>query len=283
MTSAGGLQQQRRLFPLAVLRSNFNPDLRFCLLCTVVRLRQCVGFFAYSIVAASPIEWFPSQRKSGHTDIRRKDLHVLHTHVANRETKVRYVFGLRNAAVVVGLFFLEMSLADLRPILGRLLPRFLQTQSDLVLLRNEINPKGSYNIPRQELIQVLVLCGKSVLRNRQVILGLGQTSIDLQRISFQYGLLCDVTQSNSLRLFQIPYSFPCCIHGSLRCYEFEIGTSHFGRDLLFLCANVFFRDLTPKFCRANSQSDLVLLCQRLIDAAIQKGSQSCRRVNPGIC
>src|SRR5271169_6892834 len=117
MTGAGGLQQQRSLFPLAVLRSDFNADLRFCLLCTVVRLRQCVRFFAYSIVAASPIERLPGQRKAGHTDIRRKDLHVLNPHVANRETKVRYVFSLRNAAVVVGLFFLEVSLTDLRPTL----------------------------------------------------------------------------------------------------------------------------------------------------------------------
>src|ERR1019366_844925 len=117
MTGAGGLQQQRRLFPLAVLASDFNPDLRFCLLCTVARLRQSVGLFAHSIVAASPIERFPSQCKAGHTDIRRKDLDVLDPLVANRETKVRYVFGLRNAAIVLGLFFLEMSLADLRAIL----------------------------------------------------------------------------------------------------------------------------------------------------------------------
>src|ERR1019366_2878971 len=117
MTGAGGLQQQRSLFPLAVLQPDFNPDLRFCLLCTVVRLRQCVGFFAYAIVAASPIEWLPSQRKAGHTDVRRKDLHILNPHIANCDTEVRYVLGFGEAAVVVGLFFLEVSLADLRPIL----------------------------------------------------------------------------------------------------------------------------------------------------------------------
>ena len=79
-----------------------------------MRLRKGVGFFAYAIVAASPIERLPSQRKAGHPDVRRKDLHVLHPHVADRETEVRYVFCLRNAAVVIGLFFLQMSLADLR-------------------------------------------------------------------------------------------------------------------------------------------------------------------------
>src|SRR5579864_1725002 len=165
MTGAGGSQQQRRLSPLAVLRSDFNPDLRCCHLCTVTRLRQCVRFLAYSIVAASPIEWLPSQRKAGHTDIRGKDLHVLDPHVANRNTQVRYVLCLRNAAVVVGLFFLEVSLTNLRPILRRLLARLLQTQSGRVLFRNEINPKGGFKIPCQELIQVLVLCGKSVRRN----------------------------------------------------------------------------------------------------------------------
>src|ERR1700758_3450302 len=136
MTGAGGLQQQRSLFPLAVLRRDFNPDLRLCFLRTVTRLRQCVRFLAYTIVAASPVEWFPSQRKAGHTDIRRKDLHVLNPHIANRETKVRYVFGLRNPAVVLGLLFLEVSLADLRAILRRLLARLRQTQSRRVLFRN---------------------------------------------------------------------------------------------------------------------------------------------------
>src|SRR5208283_5796896 len=116
MTGAGGLQQQRRLFPLAVLRGDFDPNLRFRLSGAVMRLRNSVGFLAYSIVAASPIEWFPSQRKAGHTDIRRKHLHVLHPHVADGDTQVRYVFGLRNAAVVLGLLFLEMSLPDLRAI-----------------------------------------------------------------------------------------------------------------------------------------------------------------------
>ena len=86
-TGASGLQQQRSLFPFPVLQPDFNPDLRFCLLCTVVRLRQGIGFFAYSIVAASPIERLPSQRKAGHTDIRRKDLHILNPHVANRDTQ----------------------------------------------------------------------------------------------------------------------------------------------------------------------------------------------------
>ena len=114
---------------------------------------------------------------------------------------------------------------------------------------------------------MLVLCGKSVRRNRQVILRLGQPRIDLQGISLEHGLLCDVTHRNSLCLFQSPYTFPCCVHRSLRCYKLEICTSHFGRDLLFLCANIFFRDLAPKFGSANSQADLVLLCQWLIDAA----------------
>ena len=86
-------------------------------MCAVARLRQCVGFFAYEIVAASPIERLPGQRKAGHTDIRRKDLHVLNPQVADRDTEIRDVFGLRDAAVVLGLFFFEVSLADLRPIL----------------------------------------------------------------------------------------------------------------------------------------------------------------------
>ena len=59
----------------------------------------------------------PKSRKTGHTDVRRKDLHVPNPHVANRETKVRYVFGFGDAAVIVGLFFLKVSLADLWPTL----------------------------------------------------------------------------------------------------------------------------------------------------------------------
>src|SRR5579864_340469 len=117
MTGAGGSQQQRRLSPLAVLRSDFNPDLRCCLLCTVTRLRQCVRFLAYSIVAASPIEWLPSQRKASHTDVGRKDLHILNSHIADCDTEIGYVLGFGDAAVVVGLFFLQMRLADLRPAL----------------------------------------------------------------------------------------------------------------------------------------------------------------------
>src|SRR5690348_6691039 len=117
MPGTGGLQQQRGLFPLAVLRSDFNPDLRFCLSCTVASLRQCVRFLTNSIAAASPIEWFPSQCKASHPDVRRKDLHVLNPHIADRETKVGYVFRLRNAAVVLRLLFLEVRLADLGTIL----------------------------------------------------------------------------------------------------------------------------------------------------------------------
>jgi len=113
-TGASGLQQQRKFFPLPVFQPDLNSDLRLCLVCAVMRLRQSVGFFAYSIVTTSPIEWLPSQRKAGHTDVRRKDLHVLNPHIANCDTEVRYVLGFGDAAVVVGLFFLEVSLADLR-------------------------------------------------------------------------------------------------------------------------------------------------------------------------
>src|ERR1700758_1900493 len=102
MTGPGGLQQQRSLFPLAVLPPDFNPALGFCLLCTVTRLRQRVGFLAYSIVAASPIEWLPSQRKASHTDVGRKDLHILNSHIADCDTEVGYVLGFGDAAVVVG-------------------------------------------------------------------------------------------------------------------------------------------------------------------------------------
>src|SRR5215469_1887542 len=163
-----------------------------------------------------------------------------------------------------------------------MLARLPQAQSRRVLLRNGINPKRGFKIPCQQLIQVLVLCCQPVLCNRQVILRLGQTRSDLQLVSPEHGLLCDVTQRNSLCLVQSSYSFPCCIHRSLGGNKLKICTSHFGRDLLALCANVFFRDIAPKFGGANSQPDFVLLRQGHIHAASQVGGQLCWRVNLGI-
>ena len=43
-----------------------------------------------------------------------------------------------------------------------------------------------------------MLCCQSVLCNRQVILGLGEARIDLQRISLEHGLFREVAQRNSL-------------------------------------------------------------------------------------
>ena len=114
VTGACGLQEQRRFFPLAVLRRDFNPDLRFCFLCPVVRLRKSVRFLPHAIVSASPIEWLPRHRKARHPDVRRKNLHILNPHIADCDPEVRNVLGFGDAAVVVSLFFLEVSLPDLR-------------------------------------------------------------------------------------------------------------------------------------------------------------------------
>jgi hypothetical protein len=50
----------------------------------------------------------------------------------------------------------------------------------------------------------------------------------------------------------------------------EVRIANFGSDLLPLGADIFTSDVAAKLCCANSEANLVLLCQRLIDAASNK-------------
>src|SRR5579872_378693 len=117
MTDTGGFQQQCGVFPLTVFLPDLSFDLRFCLLDAVVRLRQSVGFFPYLIVATPPIERLPSQRKASDAYVGRKNLYVLNPHVTDGDAEVRDVLSFGDAAVVVRLLFLQVSLADFRAIL----------------------------------------------------------------------------------------------------------------------------------------------------------------------
>ena len=73
------------------------------------------------VVAASPVERLPSQKKTRRGNILRKNLHIIDPLIAHLETQVRDVFGLRETPVILGLLFFQTRL----PIFGAVCQSFL--------------------------------------------------------------------------------------------------------------------------------------------------------------
>ena len=79
--------------------------------------------------------------------------------------------------------------------------------------------------------------------------------------------LRDVACCDSLRFFQRRGNFARRLYSGLGCEKLQVGGSHLGCDLLALSTHVFTGDLPPKIRLFNSQPDLLLLRERLIDGA----------------
>ena len=86
-------------------------------------------------------------------------------------------------------------------------------------------------------------------------------------IAAQHFLFSLVLGRDSLRFFECFYRVPRGIHIRLGRDEIEVCIADFGSDLLAFSTHIFPSDITSQFRQVNSETDLVLLRQRLIDAA----------------
>jgi hypothetical protein len=229
------------------------------------------GLFGQLVALSMPVERFPLDGYAYHGEVAGDQTsEVERREVVESQADVRDLFGLLDAAVVVGLLDLELSLLKLRPVVERDGARGFQVARLPRGVRNRADAKCSADVAAQQAVQQLLLRGQRIAQRQRIVLGLGQPRLHFEALALEGHLFGNVLPGQPV---QLAIQTDALLHGferALRLEDLVERPLHLFDDGLFLLPVQLHGDLAPEFQLLDPQAEFVLLGKRLSDPAHQQ-------------